>query len=241
MKQAFVTGASCGLGKAMAEQLLELDWNVTGISRTHTIEHKNYKALSADLSEAGVSESIALEIDENAEQHLLINNAAETGEIGYFGQVSDAQFQRGFQLNLISPAILLNRFIELTQTTQSLRLIVNISSGASKNAYDGWGMYCSSKAAIDSISNVLIEEINQRNDSRTYIYSIAPGVIDTDMQSVIRKATKNEFSRIDKFILMHKEHHLTPAKTAAKKLLSYVLSNPSKLSGRVDVREFILT
>lgn len=241
MKQAFITGTSRGLGKAMAEQLLNSDWAVIGIARTHTIQHENYKAISADLAMAGVAENIALELDEKAEQHLLINNAAEAGEIGYFGKVSNTQFQHGYQLNLISPAILMNRFVELTQELNTIRFILNVSSGASENAYDGWGMYCSSKAGIDSISRVLIEEINQRNDYRTHIYSIAPGVIDTEMQEVIRGATIDEFSRIDKFISMHKKHHLTPAKIAAKKLLSYVLSNPPHRSGRADVREFILT
>lgn len=241
MKQAFITGTSRGLGKAMAEQLLDSDWQVVGIGRTHTIQHDNYKAIIADLSMPSVAEFISIEIDENAEQHLLINNAAETGEIGYFGKVSNAQFQHGYQLNLISPAILINRFVALTQQFNSLRFIINVSSGAAQNVYDGWGMYCSSKSGLDSITSVLMEELNQKNDYRTFIYSIAPGVIDTEMQAVIRKATKDEFSRIERFITMHKKHHLTPAKTAARKLLSYVLSNPPQRSGRLDVREFILT
>jgi benzil reductase ((S)-benzoin forming) len=241
MKQAFITGTSRGLGKAMAEMLLNDEWIVIGIGRTHTIEHENYKAIIADLSQAGIAENIALEINLNAERHLLINNAAVAGEIGYFGKVSNAQFQSGFQLNLISPAILINRFIELTNPIKSIRLILNISSGASQNAYDGWGMYCSSKAGIDSLTQVLIEELAMKNDFRTHIYSIAPGVIDTDMQGEIRKASKDEFSRIDKFISMHKQHHLTPAKTAARKLISYVVNDPPHRSGRVDVREFILT
>jgi benzil reductase ((S)-benzoin forming) len=241
MKQAFITGTSRGLGKAMAEMLLKDEWNVIGIGRTHVIEHENYNAIVADLSQAGIAENIAIEIDLNAERHLLINNAAEAGEIGYFGKVSNAQFQRGYQLNLISPAILMNRFIDLTNNIHSLRLILNVSSGASQNAYDGWGMYCSSKAGLDSISQVLIEELNVKNDFRTHVYSIAPGVIDTEMQRVIRQASKDQFSRIDKFKSMHKQHHLTPAKTAARKLLSYVVNDPPHRSGRVDIREFILT
>lgn len=241
MNQAIITGTSKGLGKAMAEMLLKDDWSVIGIGRSHTIEHENYTPITADLSQAGIAESIALEINPDAERHLLVNNAAVAGEIGYFGKVSNTQFQHGYQLNLITPAILMNRFIELTNNLHSIRLILNVSSGASQNAYDGWGMYCSSKAGIDSISRVLMEELIQRNDFRTHVYSIAPGVIDTDMQGDIRKASKDEFSRIDKFISMHKQHHLTPAKTAARKLLSYVVNDPPHRSGRVDVRDFILT
>lgn len=241
MKQAFITGTSRGLGKAMAEYLLNDDWMVVGIGRSHSIEHKNYKALLADLSQAGVAEKIELEIDLNADEHLLVNNAAEAGEIGYFGDVSNIQFQRGYQLNLISPAILMNRFIQLTNNLLSLRKILNISSGASINPYDGWGMYCSSKAGLDALSMVFIDELDQRNDYRTHVYSIAPGVVDTDMQKVIRDASKKEFSQVDRFIAMHKKHHLTSAKIAARKVLSYVVSEPSPRSGRVDVREFILT
>jgi benzil reductase ((S)-benzoin forming) len=241
MKQAFITGTSRGLGKAMAEYLLNEDWAVVGIGRTHSIEHDNYKAVTADLSLAGVAENVALEIDLRADEHLLVNNAAEAGEIGYFGNVSNNQFQRGFQLNLISPAILMNRFIQLTNNTKALRKVLNITSGASINAYDGWGMYCGSKAGIDLITQVLIEEINQKNDVRTNVFAVAPGVIDTHMQELIRTATKTEFSRIDKFVSMHKKHHLSSPKVAARKVLSFVLNSVPQRNGRVDVREFILT
>lgn len=241
MKQAFITGASKGLGKAMAEYLLKENWAIVGIGRTHNIIHENYCAIIADLSCTGVAEKIDLSIDLNAEEHLFINNAAETGQIGYIGNISNEQFQRGYQLNLISPAVLMNRFIGLTNDLSSLRKVLNISSGASINAYDGWGMYCSSKAGIDALSMVLIEELAQRNDYRTHVYSIAPGVVDTDMQTVIRNAAKNEFSNVDRFIKLHKNHHLTPAKIAARKVLSYVVRDPAPRSGRVDVREFVLT
>ena len=56
----------------------------------------------------------------------------------------------------------MNRFIQLTNNTKALRKVLNITSGASINSYDGWGMYCGSKAGIDLITQVLIEEINQK-------------------------------------------------------------------------------
>ena len=102
-------------------------------------------------------------------------------------------------------------------------------------------MYCGSKAGIDLITQVLIEEINQKNDVRTNVFAVAPGVIDTHMQELIRTATKTEFSRIDKFVSMHKKHHLSSPKVAARKVLSFVLNSVPQRNGRVDVREFILT
>ena len=63
--------------------------------------------------------------------------------------------------------------------------ILNISSGAGRNPYEGWGAYCTTKAGLDHFSRVVaMEQANEQYPVE--IVSIAPGIIDTDMQATIR-------------------------------------------------------
>ena len=235
MKQAIVTGTSRGLGRAIALQLLEQGWKVTGISRNQSIEHEKYIHVCADLTDSNCVNALSLGLNPDAEEYMLIHNAGTLGEIGYVGEVSDAMIQQGFQLNLITPSILTNQFLQETQHKK--RTVVAITSGASKNQYDGWGMYCSSKAGLDAYFAVVMKEVELRNDKNTRIYSIAPGVVDTSMQEQIRRSDKHSFSNLARFTELKELNQLDSAENVAKKIISFMFSeNPFK-NGRYDIRE----
>ena len=235
MKQAIITGTSRGLGKAIALQLLEQGWDMIGISRNQSIEHAKYIHVCADLADSNCVNALSLGLNPKAEEYLLIHNAGAMGEIGYVGEVSDAMIQQGFQLNLITPSILTNRFLHETQHKK--RTVVAITSGASKNAYDGWGIYCSSKAGLDAFFAVVMKELELRNDINTRIYSIAPGVIDTSMQEQIRHSDKHSFSNLARFTELKELNQLDSAENVAKKIITFMFSeNPFK-NGRYDIRE----
>ena len=74
--------------------------------------------------------------------------------------------------------------------------LVNISSGAGRSAYVGWGVYCASKAAVDHLSRVLAQE-GREDDLR--VASLAPGVVDTDMQALIRATPIEAFPTVERF------------------------------------------
>jgi benzil reductase ((S)-benzoin forming) len=235
VKQAIVTGTSRGLGKEIALQLLEQGWNLTGISRNQSIEHENYIHVSTDLSDWNFVNNLSLGLNPDAEEYMLIHNAGTLGEIGYVGEVSDAMIQQGFQLNLITPSILTNQFLQETQHKK--RTVVAITSGASKNQYDGWGMYCSSKAGLDAYFAVVMKEVELRNDKNTRIYSIAPGVVDTSMQEQIRRSDKHSFSNLARFMELKELNQLDSSENVAKKITTFLLSeNPFK-NGRYDIRD----
>lgn len=236
MKQAIVTGTSRGLGKEIALQLLEQGWKVTGVSRNQSIEHENYIHVCADLSDSNCVNDLSLGLNPVEEEYLLIHNAGTLGEIGYVGEVSDEMIQQGFQLNLITPSILTNQFLHKTQHKK--RTVVAITSGASKNQYDGWGMYCSSKSGLDAYFAVVMKEIEIRNDMNTRIYSIAPGVIDTSMQEQIRQSDKHSFSNLARFTELKELNQLDSAENVAKKIISVLLAENPLKNGRYDIRDF---
>ena len=99
--------------------------------------------------------------------------------------------------------------------------MLNISSGAGRATIDGWNVYCSTKAGIDMFSQVLKEEA-QIDGTGIKILSLAPGIIDTDMQVQIREANKNEFSNIENFIEYKKNGDLSNPKTTAKQVLRFI-------------------
>ena len=215
--------------------MLKQGWDVIGISRNQSIENERYIHISADLTDSNCLNALSLGLNPDAEDYLLIHNAGTLGEIGYVGEVSDAMIQQGFQLNLITPSILTNQFLHETQHKK--RTVVAITSGASKNAYDGWGMYCSSKAGLDAYFAVVMKEVELRNDKNTRIYSIAPGVVDTSMQEQIRRSDKHSFSNLARFTELKELDQLDSAENVAKKITTFLLSESPFKNGRYDIRE----
>lgn len=237
MKYAWITGTSSGLGKAFAEQLLKAGWTVTGISRSCTIEHPAYRHIALDLSAPGAPQQINFTTEQPAEELLLINNAGTLGDIAWLGNASDISIEQGLYLNLITPAILTNRILAQTTASAARRTVLNISSGAAQNPYDGWSTYCSSKAGLDMLAETAALERKLAGDARTRIFSIAPGILGTAMQEKIRSADKAHFSRLDKFAELFAEGKLADVRITAAKLLE-MLQHPEQFpETRYDIRD----
>lgn len=239
MNFAWVTGASKGLGRELCLQLLNQGWKVFGVSRTHTISHRNFTPIICDLSLPGELAKLEFEASE-ASNLLLINNAGTLGEIGPVGNISDEEIIQTISLNLIASAVLTNRFLKQTQTFNCPKTILNISSGAGRNPYDGWATYCSTKAGLDMFSMAVAKELNLKNDSLTRIFSIAPGVIDTQMQEEIRSKSSHEFSSVERFKLMHQNNQLSTPQFIAQKLISFIAQRDRFSEVCLDVRNLDL-
>lgn len=228
MEYYFITGTSKGIGKALAEELL-LNENVivAGIARHQTIEHPNYRHLDIDLAnlEMLVKELKHIFIDlKSPSKVVLVNNAGVLGEIGYVGEKQPEDFVYAFNVNVTAPAILTNAFLQAYAEIQVPHIILNISSGAGKNPLDGWSAYCASKAALDMFSEVVQKEQNLRGTD-VKVFSIAPGIVDTEMQTQIRQAPEDQFSQLDRFKEYKTSGSLADARTVAKKLVK-VLNDP---------------
>ena len=236
----FITGSSRGIGKALAEAILAADeqnW-VVGLSRSNSLEHERFIFLEADLSEA--VDHLAVELFKQyqpTKRVVLVNNAGTLGQAAPLGKMENSQLERAFQLNVSAPAVLMNEFIRAYGKGPAGSLILNISSGAGKYPVDGWSAYCSSKAALDMLSEVAAMEAKKKG-SKLKVYSLAPGVVDTAMQGEIRSSNQEDFSRVEDFRKMKEEGILaSPAQVAAKILK--LLQQPERFEGvQQDVRNF---
>ena len=234
----FITGTSKGLGKALAELLLQDKNNfVYGISRNNTISHKNYVHYSIDLANLGKVKNFQFPEIEKATKIILINNAGIVGDIKHIGNLDNEKIISTFSINLISPTILTNLFIRSFNKSIP-KQIINISSGAGRSAIDGWSIYCASKAGLDMFSLVLQEESNVKNLNIKTI-SMAPGIIDTTMQDEIRKADQANFSNIEQFIEYKNKGNLAQPNDTAKQILKFILNDNLMEKTICSVRDLV--
>jgi len=217
MIQFFITGTSSGIGYQLAMQALDQGHKVVGISRRHVIDHPNYRHLSYNLSSYENYKLIHFNINKEAQKVVLVNNAGWLGEVKPAGQISPQAIARAFQINLVAPSILCKLFIEQTQPLASEKVIINISSGAAKYAVPSWSTYCASKAGIDLFTKVLRED-----HPEIYSFSIAPGIVDTEMQGEIRRLDENDFPEIQRFVDYKEKGELSAPSDVAASLLKII-------------------
>jgi benzil reductase ((S)-benzoin forming) len=222
-----ITGTSKGIGKAVAQELLQDEQvRVVGVSRICSLSHPHYRHQPMDLSDLAALEHNLQRVFlpfKDANKLVLINNAAVLGEIGYIGEQRNENFEFVFDVNVVSPAILMNTFLHLYQDLPIPKVILNISSGAAQYPVDGWANYCASKAALDMLSLTTQKEQELRRFN-TRVFSLAPGVVDTAMQAHIREADPERFSSVKKFIDYKQNGDLLRTEEVAKKIV-YLLQH----------------
>lgn len=223
----YITGTSRGIGKAMAELLIQDDSNfVIGISRKESIKHRNYIHVTLDLTDVTAVKNFKFDKHENAKRICLINNSGDIGMVKPVGKLTNEEIIRNYNLNLVSPCLLMNSFMHTYQLMQAEKIIINMSSGAGKNPVDGWSMYCASKAGLDMFSKVVDLEEKVRSHKNFRVLAIAPGVVDTEMQVHIRNAKQEDFSRLKDFITFKKDNILLQPDAVAQKFI-HIIDNLS--------------
>jgi benzil reductase ((S)-benzoin forming) len=235
-KVAYITGSSSGLGKALAELLLDHDYFVIGISRTASIEHVNYQHVFLDL--ANINQVVDFQFQVDGKEVLLINNAGIIGDILPIGQTTSTSLQEVSNVNILAPQILINTFLATFLTKSTKGHIVNISSGAGKNPIDSWAAYCASKAALDLFSQTVALEFQLNGNHKWHIHSIAPGVVDTPMQAHIRNTSPEKFKSLNRFIELKQNGDLVSPEITAQKIFA-LINHPEKFKNTVlSVRDF---
>ncbi|UOR05685.1 SDR family NAD(P)-dependent oxidoreductase [Hymenobacter aerilatus] len=226
MHYYIITGASRGLGKALAEAVLSYpDTNVLGVSRHATIEHNRYQHQPLDLSDMEALQNNITKIFPawpDADSITLINNAGVLGEIAYVGEQTNEHYNFVFDVNLVAPSMLMNTFLSAYSSLKAPRTVLNISSGAAQRPVDGWGAYCASKAALEMLSQVAQKEQDLRG-SGVRIHALAPGVVDTGMQEQIRQANGKQFSEAERFEALHKDGKLIKSEEVAQRIVTWLL------------------
>ena len=224
-KVALITGTGGGIGKATAELLLKEGYLVYGYSQTNKINHPNFSFTKIDLSNLDAVKELQFP-KESQQDILLINNAATIGTIVPFDKKETSDIIQEYYLNLVAPTILCKKFI--TTYPEDKKLLINISSGAGKSPIHSWSTYCTTKAALDMLTWVIAEE----NHKNLAVFSVHPGVVDTNMQSEIRNSDPKNFPLLSKFTDYFRNNELENADIVAQKLL-HIIQNSNKFKQNI--------
>jgi len=234
-----LTGASRGMGLAMARQLLRPGHLLLCLSRQVNPElEQQAHAASVHLEQWSQDLADANEAVERLERWLhslhppsinsatLINNAGLLPSIVPLQDCPADELVQALRVGLEAPMLLSGAFLRATQAWvdagwQGERKLLNISSGLGRRAMAAQSPYCAAKAGLDHFSRcVALEQAQQPHGAK--VVSLAPGVIATGMQVQMRDADPQRFPDRERFVELHQQGQLTSPEQAAARVLSWL-------------------
>ncbi|MCZ8406744.1 SDR family oxidoreductase [Achromobacter dolens] len=245
---AILTGASRGIGAAMARGLAKPGTRLITLARREDPELAAYarsqdaqlEQVSVDLSDLAAAEAAARRICDalprDARRYLLINNAGTVHPVsGTDALIDGPAIAAAFNLNVTAVMLLTARFLAAVEDVKADRRVLNISSGAGRNPNAGWGVYCATKAALDMYSRVVKQE---QGENGARVVSLAPGIVDTDMQAAIRSSDPKSFPALAKFQEFHATGKLSSPANVASRILAYLDRDDFGATEIDDIRNY---
>jgi len=193
---AMVTGASSGIGLAIARKLLATGWLVLAVSRTvgpaMPVDHGRLVPVPADLRISREVRRVAEEVDKAAESapaklDLLVHSAATYAD-GTWEEAGES-LTGVMAVNVGAPAELTALLLPALRTAQGQVVFINSVQGL--NAMANVGAYAASKHALKAVADSLRHEVNRHG---VRVLSIFPGSTDTPMQQRIQESRGNDYA-----------------------------------------------
>lgn len=231
MSTILVTGTSSGIGEYIAQYLLtKPSVSVIGVSRRSSPEslagNSSYSHITGDLTQQSTIDDIVAKVGSKLDGAVF--NAGILDSVNKLSNTDIDSFKRVFDVNLFSVVELTKALIPALRAAQGKAIYV--SSGASTNGYQAWSAYGASKAALNLVVATLATE-----EPEITAVSVAPGVVDTDMQGLIRgKVEEKQMSSsdMDKFHSLKREGKLVDPKDSGETYGNLALYAPKELSGK---------
>ncbi|KAK9775204.1 putative NAD(P)-binding protein [Seiridium cardinale] len=234
-KAFIVTGASRGLGLAVAQLLLRASHKVflvarseEGLQKIKSQNSANVEYLSADLADFSTSPKIIQAAIKafGSIDGIVINHGVLT-PLSKIADVDIEEWNRSYDINVTSAVALVKAAIPELRKTQGR--IVFVSSGASQGAYTAWGAYGTAKAAINHLcAHLAVEEPDITS------VAISPGKVDTDMQQQIRELGGGSMAAKDhsSFIDEHTSGRLLKPEQPGSVIANLVASATKEINGK---------
>jgi benzil reductase ((S)-benzoin forming) len=238
-KVAFISGASRGIGAGLAERFLELGMKLVLCSRSAPVlgESDDVIARSVDVrDEEGIEGLVRAAEERFGAIDLWVNNAGVLDPVKPIRDVSTEAFREHLDINVVGVFIGMRAYIahrkRVADSVDGEGVLLNVSSGAAWSAYEGWGAYCAGKAALERLSEVVAEE---ESGTGLRVHSIAPGVVDTPMQDLVRSSKVEDFPTVERFREMKREGALSSVEFVADEFLA-IAFDPARRPDSVAFR-----
>ena len=234
-----LTGASRGMGLAMARQILASGHRLLCISRSTSPELETLAGQtgatllqwSQDLAQTEQAAArLQAWLDEQAPSSVasatLINNAGVIPRIGPLEDCPPDQLANALRVGLEAPMQLTASFLRATNAWVAAgwkgpRKVLNISSGLGRYPMAAQAPYCAAKAGMDHFTRCsALDEAQKPHGAR--LVSLAPGVIDTDMQSQLRSGDAGAFPDLQRFVELKRSGQLSSPEAAAERVLAWL-------------------
>lgn len=236
MNYYIITGTSRGIGEALAKTIIVPGNTLFAVSRSMNEDLVEYASSlnvpiyyhEADLSQRNEAELFISNVFEKIhftanDKIALINNAGMLEPVAPVKSIDFELTEKQLSLNLLAPFILSSVFLARTASLAIPKVILNISSGASSHPFSGWSVYCSSKAGIDMLTKAAGLEQNAEQHPAT-IFALAPGIIETGMQQLIRNTDEGLFPDRNMFIQLYEEGKLAKVDDVAQIIMQSIFS-----------------
>jgi benzil reductase ((S)-benzoin forming) len=238
----WITGASAGIGAALAASVPFEDAHVVDVSRSGGSAGTEH--LPADLADPaawGLVEAhlLARLGDTEAKRAVFVHNAGTIEPIGFAGAVDSAAYQRNVLLNAAAPQALGHAFLRAVAGFHGEAHLLLLTSGAATHPYPGWSGYCGGKAAVDQwVRTVGTEQRERAAEGRPScrVVAVVPGVVATGMQELVRAADASDFPEVERFRSLHERGQLRSPDEAARGIWS-LLDRDLDSGAVVDLRK----
>jgi benzil reductase ((S)-benzoin forming) len=238
MKLLLITGGSKGLGRALCEQFETRNYKILEFSRSAPRPY----SIRMDLANPEMSRHIvanAIEtIDTSQLQELIvINNAGTLEPMGPTSSKPSPELMKNMNTNYVSPVLVLTEIIARFQETACRKVIVNITSGAAVQGRAGWSLYCAAKAGMENFIRAIALE--QGAEPQPFIpINIYPGVVDTEMQALIRETSPADFPDVEFFIQRKEQGLLIRPENAAAAVIRILEQETLSFGGRYETSKY---
>ena len=234
-KTAVITGASRGLGAALAEEFSLRGMRLGLCSRSKPVlaDGEGVVAVRLDVRDEKAIADFVRQVEERLGRiDLWINNAGVLDPIGPLRDLELEAFREHIDINLGGVFIGTRAYVRHLRAHGGEGVLINISSGAAWHGYAGWTAYCAAKAGVDRLTEcVQLEE----REHGLRAYAVAPGVIDTAMQERIRSCTPDLFPEVERFLEMKRQESFNTPAFVARELLALAF-DPERRNDEVVVR-----
>lgn len=238
MKLFIITGGSKGLGFALCEQFKARNYKIIEFSRSAPHEYSVRTDLAnPDKSRHAVESAIASVEYSQIQELVIVSNAGMLSPIGLTANKPHDAIIENMNANFVSAIVVLTELIAKFQSLPCRKIIVNISSGAALKGYFGWSLYCAAKAGMENfIRSIAIE---QQAQPQPFIpINIDPGVIDTEMQALIRATPQPDFFDVERFIQRKNQGLLVHPDKVAAAIVRIIELQSLSFGGRYETSKY---